>query len=150
MWHAPLYAHKSKRFLTFNGWESNWHFDFWLCFSHNLCCKYSNGSCKPILDIYVLKSFQWYKKLLNSMNFDPSNHSLDIQESIRTPTLKVEAHLGMCGFIPSCSPTLPKVWMWLPSCTLNPHLSMPLTLVVSPRLGSWHLHSREGEYYYLS
>jgi len=30
-------------------------------FTHNLCYEYSNGSCKPILDIYVLKNFQWYK-----------------------------------------------------------------------------------------
>ncbi len=29
-----------------------------LSFDHNLCCKYSNGSCKFILDIYVLKDFQ--------------------------------------------------------------------------------------------
>jgi len=26
-------------------------------FGHNLCFKYPNGSCEPILDIYVLKSF---------------------------------------------------------------------------------------------
>jgi hypothetical protein len=32
-----------------------------LSFGYNLCCEYSNGSCKPILNIYVLKSFQWYK-----------------------------------------------------------------------------------------
>jgi hypothetical protein len=29
-----------------------------LSFSHDLCCKYSNESCEPILDIYVLKDFQ--------------------------------------------------------------------------------------------
>jgi hypothetical protein len=28
-----------------------------LSFDHNLCCKYSNGSCKPILNIYVLRTF---------------------------------------------------------------------------------------------
>jgi hypothetical protein len=26
-------------------------------FGHNLCFNYANGSCKPILDIYVSKSF---------------------------------------------------------------------------------------------
>jgi hypothetical protein len=31
-------------------------------FGHNLCFKNPNGSCEPILDIYVLKYFQWYKK----------------------------------------------------------------------------------------
>jgi hypothetical protein len=30
-------------------------------FNHNLCFKHSNGSCKPIFNIYVLKTFQWYK-----------------------------------------------------------------------------------------
>jgi hypothetical protein len=30
-------------------------------FGHNLCFKYPNGSCEPILDIYVSRSFQWYK-----------------------------------------------------------------------------------------
>jgi hypothetical protein len=27
-------------------------------FGHNLCFKYSNGSCKPTLDIYILRTFQ--------------------------------------------------------------------------------------------
>jgi len=40
------------------------------------------------------------------MNFDPFNCFLKIQKSIRTPTPKVGTHLGVCGFIPSHSPTL--------------------------------------------
>ncbi len=52
-------------------------------FGHNLCFKYPNGSCEPILDIYVPKYFQWYKKIFNLMNFDPCDHPLKIQESIR-------------------------------------------------------------------
>ncbi len=31
-------------------------------FDHNLCYKYSNGSYKPILDVYVLKKFNDTKK----------------------------------------------------------------------------------------
>jgi len=31
-------------------------------FDHNFCFKYSNGSCEPILDIYVSRSLQWYKE----------------------------------------------------------------------------------------
>jgi hypothetical protein len=58
-------------------------------FDHNLCFKCPNGSWKPILDIYVLIFFQWYKKLFNPMGFDPWNHFLKIQESIGTPTPKV-------------------------------------------------------------
>jgi hypothetical protein len=38
-----------------------------LSFGHNLCYKYSNGSCEPILDIYVLRTFQWYKEVFNLM-----------------------------------------------------------------------------------
>jgi hypothetical protein len=29
-----------------------------LFFDHNFCCEYSNGLCEPILDIYILRSFQ--------------------------------------------------------------------------------------------
>jgi hypothetical protein len=32
-----------------------------LSFGHNLCFKCPNGSCKPILDIFVSINFQWYK-----------------------------------------------------------------------------------------
>jgi hypothetical protein len=42
-----------------------------LSFGHNLYFKYSNMSCKPILDIYVSRPFQWYKEFFNPMNFDP-------------------------------------------------------------------------------
>jgi hypothetical protein len=72
-------------------------------FGHNLCYKYSNGSCKPNLDIYVFKKFQLYKEVLNPMSFDPSNHFLKIQDSIGTLTPKVGIHLGVCGLIPSHS-----------------------------------------------
>ncbi len=32
-----------------------------LSFGHNFGFKYSNGMCKPILDMLVPKKFQWYK-----------------------------------------------------------------------------------------
>jgi len=64
-----------------------------------------NGSCKPILNIYVSRDFKWYKELFNSMSFDPYNHPLKIWRSIRTPTPKMATHLGMWGFIPSHFPT---------------------------------------------
>jgi len=54
-------------------------------FSHSLCLKYSNGSCEPILDIYVLRTFQWFKIFFNPMNFDPNNRPLKIQESQSEP-----------------------------------------------------------------
>ncbi len=34
-------------------------------FDHNLCFRSPNGSCKPILDIYVSITFQWYIKNLS-------------------------------------------------------------------------------------
>ncbi len=40
-------------------------------FGHNLCFKYPNESCEPILDIYVSKYFQWHKELFNIMSFNP-------------------------------------------------------------------------------
>jgi len=42
------------------------------------------------------------------MSFDPYNRFLKIQKSIGTPTPKVGAHLGVCGFIHSHSLTFPK------------------------------------------
>ncbi len=78
-------------------------------FNHNLCYKYSNGSWEPILDIYVSKVFQWYKEFFNTLKFDSLNLSLKIRNSIGIPTLKVRIDLGICGFIPSHSLTLPKV-----------------------------------------
>jgi len=103
-------------------------------FGHNLCFKCPNGSCEPILDIYVPKDFQWYKELFNTMVFDPYNHSLKIQKSIKTPTPKVGAHLGVWRFIPSHSPTLPGTWdvtLGLPS-SLAP--LQAFALVANPRL----------------
>jgi hypothetical protein len=73
-------------------------------FDHNLCFKCPNGSCKPNLDIYVPRAFQWYKELFNPMCFDPFHGFLKIWESIGTPTPKVGVHLGVWRFN---SPTLP-------------------------------------------
>ncbi len=47
-----LHARKSGRFLTFSGLTLD------PSFGYNLCLKCPNGSCKPILDIYVLRAFQ--------------------------------------------------------------------------------------------
>jgi len=64
-------------------------------FGHNWCFKCPNGSCKPILYIYVSIAFQWYKELLNPLGFDPCNCSLNIRKSTDIPTPKVEAPLGL-------------------------------------------------------
>ncbi len=88
--------------------------------------------------IYISIVFQWYKEFFNPMNFDPSNCSLMIRKSLKTPTPKVGINLGMCEFIPSHCSAFPGMWMWLLGCIFNPHLSMPLALVANPKLGLWH------------
>jgi len=94
-------------------------------FSHNLCFKNRNGSCEPILNIYVPRYFQWYKKLLNPMSFDSCNCPLKIQKFIRTPTPK-EAHLEVWGFIPSHFLALSGAWNVTPRFTFGPYLCKPL------------------------
>ncbi len=71
-----------------------------LYFGHNLCFKCSNGSYDPILNIYVPRSFQWYKELFNSMGFDLYNHFMKIWESIRTSTPQSGNSLGNVGVHP--------------------------------------------------
>jgi hypothetical protein len=95
-------------------------------FGHNLCLKCPNGSCKPTLDIYVPRDFQWYKELINPMGFDTCNCSLKIWKSIETPTPKMGAHLGVWVFIPSHSPALLGAWNVTPRLPLGPHLCKPL------------------------
>jgi hypothetical protein len=109
-----------------------------LLFGHNSCFKYPNGSCKPILDIYVPRPFQWYNKLFNPMSFDPYNYSLKIWKSIKTPTPKVGAHLGVRRFIPSHSPTFSNTWNVTFRLHSWPAPSQALALVVNPRLGLRH------------
>jgi hypothetical protein len=82
-------------------------------FGHNLCFKCPNGSCKPILDIYVPRDFQWYKELFNPLGFEPYNCYLKIWESTRTLPPKVGAPLGVWGFIPSHSLHSQEHEMWL-------------------------------------
>jgi len=96
-----------------------------LSFAHNLCCKCSNGPCELISD-YVLRAFQWYKKVFNTMSFDPSNRSFKIWDFIGTPIPKMGVHLGVCELIPSHSFSFPRMWMWLSSYIFDLHLSKPL------------------------
>jgi hypothetical protein len=104
-------------------------------FGHNLGFKCPNGSCELILKIYVPRYFQQYKELLNPIGFDPYNCSLKILESIGTPTPKVGTHLGVWGFIPSHSPTLPGAWDVTPGLRSWLAPLQAFALVMSPRLG---------------
>jgi len=107
-------------------------------FGHNLCFKCPNGSCERILDIYVSINFQWYKKLLNPLGFDPCNHSLNIRESIGTSICNVGVLLGVWGSIPSHSLALPGACGLIPELPSWPATLQALTLVASPRLGLRH------------
>jgi hypothetical protein len=109
-----------------------------LSFGHNLCFKYPNGSCKPSLNIYILRYLQQYKEFLNPMSFDPYNCTLKIWKSIKIPTPKVEIHFRMWGFIPSHSFTLPGTWNVIHGFHSWLAPSQALAWVVNPRLGLWH------------
>jgi hypothetical protein len=97
-----------------------------LSISHNLCFRCSNGSCKPIADIYIAINFQWYKGLFNAMGFDPCNLVLKIRESTGTSTPKVRVSLGVWGSIPSQFLTFPGACDMTLSFPLGPQPCNPL------------------------
>ncbi len=113
-------------------------------FGYNLCFKCPNGSCKPILEIYVLRAFQKYKKIFDTMNFGPYNRPLKIWKSTVTPTPKVGVHLGVWGLIPSHFPTLPRAWNVTFGFHFWPAPLPALALITSPRLKLrqfvWHTY----------
>jgi len=137
MWHATCMQGNqgNSQLLTIGSQIANLIFGF--SFGHNLYFMYPNGSCKAILDIWVPRTFQWYKKIFNPMNFDPCNCPLKILESIETLIPKVGTRLGVCGFIPSHSPPLSKAWNVTPKLHSWPLPLQALILVVSPRLRLW-------------
>jgi len=81
-----------------------------LSFGHNLCFKFSNGSCKPILDIFVSKSFHWYKERFNPMSFDSSNRSLNIWQYGKDSNSQSGSPLGSV-WAHSCTPSYTPVSM---------------------------------------
>jgi hypothetical protein len=74
MWHATCMqrSHGNSWLLMVGSQITNLtpNLTFDLSFGHNLCSIQPNGSCEPILNVYVLKDFQWYTKLHNPMGFD--------------------------------------------------------------------------------
>ncbi len=79
-----------------------------LSFAHNLFCRCPNEPCEPILDIYTLIAFQWYKELFKARRFDPCNRALKIRESFResfrdSNSQHVGVHFGVWRLIPSHS-----------------------------------------------
>ncbi len=142
MWHATYTQGNQveSRFLVVGSQTIN--STFGLSFGHNLCFKCPNGSCKPILDIYVSIFFQRYKELLNPLGFDPCNRSLNIQESTGTPTPNVGVPLGVwrCEglFLHTLLHSRREQVARLQGFFLGSQPCNPLALVASPRLGLWH------------
>jgi hypothetical protein len=112
-------------------------------FSHNLCFRCPNGSCEPILDIYVSIDFQWYEEFLKPLVFHLCNHFLNIWESTGTPIPNMGVHLGMWGFFPSHSFALSRHENVTPGLSLGSHPYKPFALVVSSRLGSRHYNYKK-------
>jgi hypothetical protein len=108
-------------------------------FAISFTIRCPNGSCEPILNIYISIAFQWYEKLLEPLGFDPCNHSLNIWESTGTLTLNMGVPLGVWGFFPSHSFALSRHENATFELSLGLHLCKPFALVASPRLGSWHV-----------
>jgi hypothetical protein len=79
------------------------------------------------------------------MGFDPCNRPLKIQESIGTPILKMGVHLGVWGFIPSHSLTLPGAWGVTPRSPSWLATLQAFALVASLRLGLQHFPPLEEE-----
>jgi len=107
-------------------------------FGHDLCFRCPNEQWEIILDIYVLRTFQWYKERHKMLSFDPSSRSLKFWESTRTPSPKVGVALGVWGFTPSHFLTLPRVCDVTPGLPLGLDLCNPFALVASPKLGLRH------------
>jgi hypothetical protein len=63
-------------------------------FAHNLGCRYPNGQCEAIFDIYVSRPFQWHQEHLNARCFGPCCRTLNVRESRRTPNLQLFQVLG--------------------------------------------------------
>jgi len=110
-----------------------------LSFEYNLCVKCPNGSCEPLLDIWVPRAFEWYKELINPMFFDACNYSMKICEFVGTPIPKVGVHLGVWGFIPLHFLAFLGTWNVTAGLYIWPTPSQAFALVASPKLKLWQM-----------
>ncbi len=67
-------------------------------FSHNLCFRCPNGSCETVLDIYVLRPFQWYKTIVNPMFLTPAIAPWRFGSPSELQLPKLGVHLGVWRF----------------------------------------------------
>jgi hypothetical protein len=89
------------------------------------------------LDIYIPRDFQWYKDCKIQWVLTPTI----VLSSIRTLTPKVGVHVGVWGFIPSHSLTLPRTWDVTPRLPSWPAPFQALALVMRPKLRLQHIVS---------
>jgi hypothetical protein len=102
-------------------------------FGHNLCFRYPNGSCEPILDIYIPIAFQWYKKLFKPLGLTFAIAFWTFESPPRLEFQKWKLLWECEGSWPSHFPSLPGFSLGL--ATLQ-----AFALVVSPRLGLRQKH----------
>jgi len=96
-----------------------------LFFGHNLCFICPNGWCEHILDIYILKAFQWYKERFKPLRFDPCNVLWRFGNPLGFQLPKWKP-LGVWGFIPSHPLTLPRICCVTLGFLLGPQPCKPL------------------------
>jgi hypothetical protein len=116
-------------------------------FGHNLCFRCWIEQCELILDIYVPRAFQWYKKHHKPLSFDPWNCFLTFLESTGTPFPKMRVVIEVWGLTPSHFPTLPRVCDVIPGLPLGSQPCNPSCLGREPRLKvatSQHFKGKRG------
>jgi len=84
-----LHIRKSGRFSSFSG-----NLIPGPSFGHNLRFRYPNGSCEPILDIYVSIAFQRYKEFVNTLSFLPLQSLSEHSEVHRDSNSQGRSSLG--------------------------------------------------------
>jgi hypothetical protein len=115
-------------------------------FGHNLCFRCPNEQCEPILDIYIPRAFQWYKKMSQAIDFwslkllfeilglhrDSISQSGSCLGSVRVHSFILphtflhswEYVMWLLGFFLAC--TLATSLPWLPNFFLACNLVTPL------------------------
>jgi len=95
-------------------------------FDHKLCFRYPNGSCEPIFDIYVPRTFHWYNELFNSMGFDfaITISRFGIPSGLQLPRWELTWECG--GSFPHTLSHSHEHEIWLPGFTLGLHLHKSL------------------------
>jgi hypothetical protein len=128
MWHAT-YTQGNRvdsRLLVIRSQIANLTLTLGPSFDHNLCFRCANESYKLILDIYVPRSFQWYKKRF-------SNEFWPLQLLSKDSRVHRDSNSPKWEFPWECEGSFPRILlhsrkheMWLPGFPLGSHSCKPL------------------------